>query len=139
MIEIERGINADPGRVWELVSDLENWGRMLPTMQSVTRLGGPGATTVGARFEVRQPGLPKAVYEITDWRPGHGFTWVASSPGVRTSATHEIASGDGGTRLALGIVWAGPLAGIVRALLGSKARGMVEQEADTFARLAEER
>ncbi len=138
MSRVERLIATSTDRVWNLVSDVERWDRMLPTMKRVARTdaheGPPG---VGARFEVMQPGLPKAVYEITEWRPGRGFTWESSAPGVRTVAGHELAAENGQTRLTLSIAWSGPLAGVVRLLLGAKARRMVEQEAETFARLAE--
>jgi len=41
--------------------------------------------------------------------------------------------------MALGIDWSGPLAWLVRLMFASKARRMVELEADTFARLARRR
>lgn len=135
MKPVERVIDAGADRVWSLVGDVERWGDLLPTMEEVTRLGG-GPVGVGVRFAVRQPGLPKAVYEMTEWRPGAGFTWTAAAAGVRTTATHEIEAVGEQSRLTLGIEWTGPLAGLVALLLGGKARRMVEQEADTFARLA---
>jgi ligand-binding SRPBCC domain-containing protein len=135
---VEQSIDAGVDSVWKLVSDLTRWDHMLPTMQQVTRSDAEGPIGVGARFEVRQPGLPKAVYEITEWEPGSGFTWVSSSPGVRTTATHRLRAEQGRTRLTLGITWAGPLSGIVRVVFGAKTRRMVRQEADTFASLAEE-
>lgn len=137
MIEVERLASASADRVWTLVGDVESWGRILPTFRQVTRIGTDGPTGVGARFEVRQPGLPRAVYEITEWEPGVGFTWVSASPGVRTTATHWLTVEDGGTRFVLGIQWSGPLAGLARVVLGSRAGRMVNQEADTFVRLAE--
>ena len=112
---------------------------MLPTIQRITRRDQEVQVGLGARFEVLQPGLPRAVYEITEWEPGEGFTWVADAVGVRTTATHEIRGEAGSTLLVLGITWTGPLAGPVRFLMSKKARRMVEQEADTFARLAIER
>ncbi len=136
MNQVERQIDAGVDRVWNLVGDVERWDDLLPTMQQVTRLDGEGPVGVGARFEVRQPGLPKAVYEITEWEPGVGFTWVAASMGVRTTASHEIRPRHGGTLLVLGIAWSGPLAGLVALLMGGKARRMVEQEAETFAQLS---
>jgi uncharacterized protein YndB with AHSA1/START domain len=139
MERVERLIDADTDRVWSLVSDLERWDQMLPTMQKVTRLDAGTPVGVGARFEVRQPGLLKAVYEITEWEPGRGFVWVASTPGVRTTATHQVDTVDGQTQLTLGVTWTGPLAGLVRLLMGAKTRRMVGQEADTFASLAESR
>jgi hypothetical protein len=138
MDAVVRSINADVDAVWNLLSDLERWDQMPPTMQKVTRVGAQGPVAVGDRFEVRQPGLPRAVYEITEWEPGTGFAWTSSSPGVRTTATHELLrSEQGRTRLTLGITWTGPLSGLVRMLVGTKARRMVEQEADTFVALAE--
>jgi ligand-binding SRPBCC domain-containing protein len=136
MKPVERQIDAKVGHVWDLVGDVERWDALLPTMQRVTRIDGGGTVGEGARFEVRQPGLPKAVYEITEWKPGVGFTWVAASVGVSTTATHEVTPSDGGALLVLGIAWSGPLAGLVGLLMGRKTRRMVEQEADTFAELA---
>ena len=135
MITVERQTDAGVDRMWSLLSHVERWDDMLPTMQQITRLDGEGPVGVGTRFEVRQPGLPKAVYEITVWEPRVGFTWVASAVGVRTTATHELRTQDGGSLLVLGIAWTGPLAGLVRLLMGTKARHMVETEADTFAQL----
>lgn len=136
MSRVERLVDADADRVWSLVGDVERWGGMLPTMNKVVRTARGGPPALGARFDVEQPGLPRSTYEITDWRPGSGFTWVASAPGVRTTAGHELSAENGRTRLTLSVAWSGPLAGLVRLLLGAKAQRMVEQEADTFARLA---
>jgi carbon monoxide dehydrogenase subunit G len=144
-MKVEREIAADAQRLWSLVSDLERWDELLPTVQQITRIGPEGPIGVGTRFAVRQPGLPKAVYEVTDWRPGRGFTWVASAGGVRTTASHEVleagrsTDGASGCRLVLKLTWSGPLAGLVRLLLGAKAQRMVEQEAASFAELAEGR
>ena len=43
-----------------------------------------------------------------------------------------------GSRLDLSLEWSGPLARLLELLIGRKARGMVETEAETFARLAEQ-
>lgn len=137
MVRVERLAAGDTDRVWSLVGDIERWDRILPTMTRVTRLDAGEPLGVGARFDVEQPGLRAAVYEITEWRPGIGFTWESSAPGVRTTATHNLRTDAGRTRLTLGVSWSGPLSGLVRLLLGGKARRMVEKEADVFVRLAE--
>ena len=94
---------------------------------------------VGSRFEVRQPGLPKAVWEVTDWQQqGRSFTWVSSSPGIRSTAVHTVQDDGGGSRLDLSLEWSGPLARVLELLIGRKARGMVETEAETFTRLDEQ-
>jgi hypothetical protein len=127
---------ATPDRLWSLASDVERWGDRLPTVDSVRPLGS-GPTRVGSKFEVRQPGLPKAVWEVTEWQDqGRSFTWVSTSPGLRSTAVHSVQDDGGGSRLNLSLEWSGPLAPILELLVGRKARGMVETEAETFTRLA---
>jgi len=128
---------AAPDRLWSLASDVERWGDRLPTVDVVRPLGS-GLTGVGSKFEVRQPGLPKAVWQVTDWQPGRSFTWVSTSPGIRSKAVHAVQDDGGGSRLDLSLEWSGPLARVLELLIGRKARGMVETEAETFARLAEQ-
>jgi hypothetical protein len=128
---------ATPDRLWSLASDVERWGDRLPTVDSVRPLGS-GPTGVGSKFEVRQPGLPKAVWEVTYWpEQGRSFTWVSASPGIRSRAVHSVQDDGDGSRLDLSLEWSGPLARVLELLIGRKARGMVETEAETFARLAE--
>jgi hypothetical protein len=129
---------ATPDRLWSLASDVERWGDRLPTVDVVRPLAS-GPTRVGSRFEVRQPGLPKAVWEVTDWQQqGRSFTWVSTSPGIRSTAVHAVQDIGGGSRLDLSLEWSGPLARVLELLIGRKARGMVETEAETFTRLAEQ-
>ena len=124
-------------RLWALASDVERWAERLPTVDSVRSLGS-GPTGVGSRFEVRQPGLPKAVWEVTDWQQGRSFTWVSTSPGIHSKAVHAVRDEGEGSRLDLSLEWAGPLARLLGLLIGRKAQGMVDTEAETFARLAEQ-
>lgn len=132
----EQSISTDPRTVWAVISDLDRWDQMLPTIDEVSRLGQPGPITVGTRFEVRQPGLPAAEYVVTDWRPGDGFTWATTGMGSQATATHEVETEGSGTRLRLGIEWTGPTAWLMRALISRRARSYLAQEAQTFARLA---
>lgn len=129
---------AAPDRLWSIVSDVERWGDRLSTVDVVRPLGS-GPTGVGSRFAVRQPGLPKAVWEVTDWqRQARTFTWVSTSPGLRSTAVHTVHDEAGGSRLDLRLEWSGPLARVLELIIGRKARGMVETEAETFARLGEQ-
>lgn len=130
--------SASGARFWSLLRDLPAWPVLLPTFDSVIRVGGDGPIGVGSQFTVRQPGLPPATYTVTDWTAGRSFTWVARSPGIQTTASHTIDTFDNGSRLQLTIEWAGPLATLVHRLLGSRTRAMIESEADTFVHLAEQ-
>ena len=137
MITAESTSSAGCERLWSLVSDVEKWPEMLPTVTSVRALGPSGPVDRGSRFEVRQPGLAKAVWEVTEWQPGRGFGWVARSPGVVTTATHQVSAAGAGSRLDLTLEWSGPLAPVVRRFYGGRAARMVALEATTFADLAQ--
>lgn len=127
---------APVDRLWTVLSDVTAWPDHLPTFTSVTLIGGPTPMGLGSRFVVRQPGLPAATYEVTDWEPGRGFTWVARSIGVATTATHVATASEVGTRLDLTIRWDGPLARPLQLMLGRRVQRMIELEATTFARVA---
>ena len=138
MISASSTSSGSPDRLWLLVSEVERWGDRLPTVTSVRALEPWRDVGVGSRYEVRQPRLPTAVYEMTEWAPGRTFTWVAHAPGITTTATHTVSARADGSGLDLALEWSGPLAAVIRALLGRKAQAMVESEAQTMARLAEQ-
>lgn len=129
---------ASADRLWTIVSDIDAWADLLPTVEAVRRLDGTvGSVDVGQRFVLRQPGLPESVYEVIEWSAGSSFTWAARSPGVVTTAGHVVDGDADGSHLHLSLEWTGPLSGIVGLLLTKKAGRMVESEAETFARVAQ--
>lgn len=138
MLTISKQSTASAAELWKYLGDVEHWGDHLPTFESVRRLDGPDPTAVGTRFEVRQPGLAKATYEITRWEPERGFTWVGRVSGVATTAVHDIEPARDGNRMDLGVEWSGPLAWLLRPLMSSKARRMMQSEGEALARLAEQ-
>jgi hypothetical protein len=126
---------CSPAQVWTLLGDVESWPRWLPTVDSVTPEGpprpdGPG---VGSTYLLRQPRLPRARWTVTHWRPGEGFTWVSHAPGITSTATHELVTVDGATRIDLGIEWSGPLAWLLRLLYGRLTQRYVDTEAAALA------
>lgn len=128
---------APPDRLWHVVSDVTSWPTHLETFDEVAEIGDRQGGDVGRRFTVRQPGLPDAVYEVTAWTPGAGFTWVSDRAGIRTAAGHTITPCDGGAEVTLTIDWSGPLAPLVRLLYGRRTRRMIQTEATVMARVAE--
>ena len=108
-------IQASPERVWEVLSDVERWPEWTETVTKVTRLDA-GSLGLGSRVRVEQPKLPPTEYVVTELDPGAGFTWVATGPGVRTTARHRIEAGareadgtGGGVRVRLSVQQAGPV------------------------------
>ena len=138
MITADRAVHADPDRLWGLISQVTRWAELLPTVQRVRGRVAGQAPAVGARYAIKQPGIPVLVYEISEWKPGEGFTWIASSPGVRTVGTHAAIPAPDGSTLRLSLRWEGPLAVVVERLFGRRTNTYVQREADTFARLAEQ-
>lgn len=109
----------------------------MPTFDAIDEIGDRAGRNVGRVFAVRQPGLPPARYEITEWTEGSAFTWVARSSGVKTTATHTLSPYDDACTLALTIDWSGPLAPLVRLLASRKTQRYIDMEAATLARVAE--
>lgn len=130
--------SASVSQLWDVVSDVTRWPDYLQTFVEVSEVDGAGPGDIGRRFRVRQPGLPSTVYAVTAWVAGSGFTWVARAPGVTTTATHAVAMRDDGSQLTLTVDWRGPLAPVVRLLLGAKTQRLIEIEASTLARVAQQ-
>lgn len=122
-------ISAPVERVWAVLTDLERWPDWTASMRSVRALGG-GPTGVGSRFEVRQPRMPVAVWEVSDFEPNRSFTWATRAPGVRVVARHDLTPTGSGTRADMAVDMTGPLAGLVTALSGQRIRGFVRMETD---------
>lgn len=129
--------NASPAQLWGVVSAVTRWPDHLPTFDAIDAIEAQGDTNVGRQFSVRQPGLPAARYEITEWTEGSAFTWVARSPGVRTTARHTVLPHDHGCALVLTVDWDGPLAPLVRLVAGRRTQRYIDIEANTLARVAE--
>jgi uncharacterized membrane protein len=124
----EINISAPPSRVWQLVEDVESWPQWSPTMTDIKRLDS-GPFGPGSRAKVKQPGMPTLVWQVTDLAEGAEFTWVTRSPGIATSACHQVSEIAGGTRLTLTLTWSGPFSGLVSALAGKRTRQALAQEA----------
>ncbi len=106
-------VQAPVERVWEVLRDVERWPEWAPTVTSVRRLD-DGPLTVGARARVEQPRIPPTEYVVTELEPARSFTWVATGPGVRTTARHLLERLDAGTtRVTLAVEQAGPVGAVM--------------------------
>jgi uncharacterized protein YndB with AHSA1/START domain len=123
-------IDAEPGRVWEVLADVERWAEWTPSIRWVRLLAGADRLVTGGRARVKQPGLPAMVWEVTSLDEGRQFTWEAATPGLRTVGEHRIDPQGAGSRVTLGITQTGPLARLAALLYGRRTRRYVQAEAD---------
>lgn len=91
-------IDAPPQLVWDVFSDVERWPEWTASVTSLVGQDGP-ALAVGRRFAIKQPGLQKLVWKVTEIDPGASWTWVHRSPGVLVSARHYVTAQPGGRTL----------------------------------------
>jgi uncharacterized membrane protein len=132
-------IDATAEAVWAVWVDVERWPEWTASMASVRRLDS-GPLGVGSRAKVKQPKLPATVWQVTEMEPDRSFVWVASNPGVRTTASHRVTPGSAGAgpvTATLFLEQAGPLARVVDLLLGGLTRRYLRMEADGLKARAE--
>ena len=131
LFETTRHIDALPAPVWQVLYDVARWPEWLPTVDSVERLD-DGPLVVGSRAKVRQPKLPKALWQVTKVLDGRSFTWEAVGPGVRTIGRHEVIPDGAGSKVTLSIEQTGPM-GAVAALVWRKlTQSYIELEAQSL-------
>lgn len=122
-------IDAPAAVVWDVFSDVERWPEWTASVTRLTALDGPGLA-VGKRFEIKQPRMPKLVWEVTEVDPGVAWTWVQRSPGGLALASHDITPlPDGRARVHQLIDQRGPVGAFVGLLMRRTTRRYLDLEA----------
>jgi uncharacterized membrane protein len=131
-------IDAPAQLVWEVFSDVQRWPEWTASVTSL--VGRDGANiAVGKRFAIKQPGMSKLVWKVTEIDPGLSWTWVQRSPGVRVSARHDvIAQSDGRTLVRQQLDQRGVLGALVGRLMVKKTKRFLELEAQGLKARSEE-
>jgi hypothetical protein len=79
--------------------------------------------------EVKQPRLPRAVWEVSELTPGRSFSWTSTSPGLRSVGEHRIAPSAAGSTVLLGFGQSGLLGSVAGLLMAPLIRSYVRTEA----------
>ena len=121
-------IAAPPQLVWDVFSDVQRWPEWTASVTSLTGLDGP-TLAVGKRFAIKQPGMQKLVWQVTEIEPGSSWTWVQRSPGVLVTARHYVSAQPGGTLVRQQLDQRGFLGALVGRLMAKMTRRFLELEA----------
>jgi uncharacterized membrane protein len=140
-------IAASPELIWSTLSDVERWPEWTRSVSEVERLD-TGDFGAGSRARVKQPGMPRLVWEVTEYVPGEVFSWASKAPGVTTTGGHRLVADPGGrdsggdvaddpVSVTLTLGQEGLLAPVVWRLTGPRSRRYVQMEADGLKRRCE--
>ena len=131
-------IDASPQLVWDVFSNVEHWPDWTASVTSLTGRDGP-VLAVGKRFTIKQPGMSKLVWRVTEIEPGSSWTWVQRSPGVLVTARHDVIAQPGGrTLVRQQLEQRGALGALVGRMMAKKTRRFLELEAQGLKARSEE-
>ncbi len=131
-------IDAPPQLVWDVFTDVEHWPDWTASVTSLVGLDGP-KLEVGRRFAIKQPGMQKLIWLVTEIEPGTSWTWVQRSPGVLVSARHDVIPAPaGGTLVRQQLHQGGILGALVGRLMAKKTKRFLELEAQGLKAQAEQ-
>jgi uncharacterized protein YndB with AHSA1/START domain len=90
-LRIDRSVRiaAPSERIWAVLTDVARWPEWTASTTRAERLE-RSALGARSRTRIKQPGLRKMTWTVTEFIPPIAFTWEAHSPGVVLSATHEL-------------------------------------------------
>jgi len=129
-------VDAPAQDVWRLFVDVERWPELTESMREVSRVDS-GPLRIGSEALIKQPGLARARWKVTELDPGRSFIWETTAAGVTSIGGHLVEPGEAGSTITLSLRQTGPLAGIVGRLLGSRINRYLTMELKGFRRGAE--
>ncbi len=133
---IKTQVDAPTDDVWRLFVDVERWPELTKSVSEVSRVDS-GPLRVGSEALIKQPGLARVRWKVTELDPGRSFTWETAAVGVASVGEHLVEPGEGGSTITLSLRQTGPLARLVGWLLGSRINRYLSMELEGFRRGAE--
>ncbi|MDQ3529356.1 MAG: SRPBCC family protein [Actinomycetota bacterium] len=82
-------IDARKQRVWDVLSDLEQWPRRIETVELVELLT-PAPIAKGSRVRLKQPKMPEGTWDITVWDAPTYFEFRQKSRGMTSVVGHRV-------------------------------------------------
>lgn len=130
-------VEASAQRVWDVLSDIEGWARVVETVEAAEVLT-PPPLAVGSTVRLRQPKLPEGVWSVAAWDPPVSFELAQKGGGVTSVAGHRVDPlGEDRARLTLTVEMRGVMVAVVGVFFKKLTRSYLEQEAEDLKRAAE--
>jgi uncharacterized membrane protein len=129
-------VDAPTEDVWRLFVDVERWPELTESIREVSRVDS-GPLRVGSEALIKQPGLARARWKVTELDPGRSFTWETASAGVTSVGAHVVEPRETGATITLSLRQSGPMARLVGWVLGSRINRYLSMELEGFRRGAE--
>jgi uncharacterized membrane protein len=127
---------APTDAVWRLFIDFERWPQLTASVLEVRRTDS-GPVQVGSEAIVRQPGLVRARWRVTEIDPGRSFTWETKVAGVTAVGGHLVEPDGDRAVITLTLRQHGPLAPLMSALTSRMTKKNIALELEGFRRTAE--
>jgi uncharacterized membrane protein len=135
-IQTSVDIRAEAKNVWDTWMDFERWPEWTRSIDGIQRLDSAGFG-LGSRFRIRQPGIPAAIWTVTEFELGTSFTWGSQTFGIRNVATHRLEPRGGTASVTLTLVQTGWLARLIRSKAVSTAWEFLAMESQGLKRRCE--
>jgi uncharacterized membrane protein len=129
-------VAAPTDAVWRLFIDIERWPEMTASVLEVRRTDS-GPVQVGSEAIVRQPGLIRARWRVTEIEPGRSFVWETKVAGVTAVGGHLVEQDGDHAVITLTLRQHGPLAPLLAALTSRMTKKNIALELEGFRRTAE--
>lgn len=120
-------IRAPQDVVWKATEDIARWPEWTPTVESMERLD-EGTFKVGSAAYIKQPGLPRSKWVVTEMDRGRHFTWECTVLSMRMRATHALSACESGTQNTLRLEMTGVVAVLLWPLLYFAVKRTLQQE-----------
>lgn len=130
-------IRADIKDIWNTLIDVERWPEWTRSVDKLERLD-RGEFGLGSRARICQPGIPVAIWKVTEFEPGKSFTWVSEGFGIRNVGGHRLElRGERTVSFTLTLVQTGWVAWLVRSRAEKTAREYLAVESQGLKRRCE--
>lgn len=130
-------IDAPRQRVWDVLSDIEAWPRIVRLVE-VAEVVTPPPLMIGGTVRLREHKLPEGLWDVTAWDAPVSFELTQRAGGVTTVALHRVdALGDDRSRLTLTLEMRGLMVALIGVFFRKATRNHLDQQAEDIKHAAE--